>query len=402
MELVTALLRPGIVQTVALGAMLLGLVSGTLGVFAVLRRQSLLGDALSHAALPGVCLGFLWAGARDPGSILAGAFLSGGLAALAVMVIVRNTRIKTDAALGIVLSVFFAVGIVLLTLVQGRSGAGQAGLSSFLFGQAAAILRADLWVMGGVAVLALGLLAAFWKEVKLVTFDAGFAQVQGLPVLALETGLTLLVALAIVVGLQVVGVVLMVAMLIAPAAAARQWVTSLGGMVLLSAGFGVVAGVTGALVSAGARGLATGPVIVLLASALVLVSILLAPGRGLVWARLRALDRRRGLEAERVLLTLQGLAAAHDDPGYRSESGMLDAFHGTSTRRALRHLAARGLIREVRHAPEPTPHWELTGTGRTAATEARASRDRAGYDPGRPGPERSGPGSARDGREEGA
>jgi len=260
------LLQSSIVQTVALGAAILGVVSGVLGCFAVLRRQSLMGDTLSHAALPGVCLGFIAAGTRDLGAILTGAFISGALAALTVMLIIRRTGLKTDAALGVVLSVYFAVGIMLLTWLQGRAGTGQAGLSSFLFGQAAAILRTDLWLMGGITLAALTLVVALWKEFKLVSFDPDYARAQGFPVVALEAALTVMVAIAIVVGLQLVGVILMVAMLIAPAAAARQWVRSLGAMVFLAAFFGMVSGVGGAMISATARGLATGPLVVLIAS----------------------------------------------------------------------------------------------------------------------------------------
>ncbi|NBB83887.1 MAG: iron chelate uptake ABC transporter family permease subunit, partial [Alphaproteobacteria bacterium] len=251
------------VRTVALGAALLGLVSGVLGCFAVLRRQSLLGDTLSHAALPGICLGFLIAGTREIASILAGALVTGVLAALLMLLLTKRSRLKTDAGLGIALSVFFAVGIVLLTHIQGTGNAAQGGLDSFLFGQAAALLRSDLWVMGGIAVVALGLVAAFWKEFKLVSFDPGYARSLGLPVVALEVLLTAMIALAVVIGLQMVGVVLMAAMVIAPAVAARQWVGTLERMVVLAAGVGIVSGVVGAVASALARGLATGPLIVL-------------------------------------------------------------------------------------------------------------------------------------------
>ena len=369
-----ALWTSGIVQTVALGAAILGVTGGVLGAFAVLRRQSLMGDTLSHAALPGVCLGFLWAGTRDLGAILAGAFLTGALAALTVLLITRRTRLKTDAALGIVLSVYFAVGVVLLTHAQAVGGAAQAGLATFLFGQAAAILREDLALMGGVAAGTLGLVALLWKEFKLVAFDPEFARAAGLPVLALETALTLMVALAIVVGLQMVGVVLMVAMLIAPAAAARQWTASLGGMVWLAAGFGALAGVVGAMISATARGLPTGPLVVLVASALVVVSLLLAPGRGVVWQGLEAWRQRRGLAARRVLLTIHRLGAAHGDPGYPAEGGMLDAYHGTATEGALQRLAARGLVERVVHPPEDGAHWVLTEAGREAAERAEGER----------------------------
>ncbi len=364
-----ALLQSNIVQTVALGAAILGVVSGVLGCFAVLRRQSLMGDALSHAALPGVCLGFIVAGSRDLGAILTGAFVTGAIAALTVMLIIRRTRLKTDAALGVVLSVYFAIGIMLLTWLQGRPGTGQAGLSTFLFGQAAAILSSDLWLMGAITLAALALVAALWKEFKLVSFDPDYARAQGFPVVALEAALTVMVAMAIVVGLQLVGVILMVAMLIAPAAAARQWVNSLGAMILLSAAFGVIAGVGGAMVSATARGLATGPLVVLIASAIVLISILFAPRRGLVRRWRDARRQRRDLAARRVLLSVHGLAEAHGDRDYKAEAGMLDTLHGASTRAALAELERDGLVRSVTHEPETSPHWQLTDTGHARARE---------------------------------
>ena len=368
-----ALLGDYTIQTVAIGAALLGAVGGVLGTFAVLRRQSLLGDTLSHAALPGICLGYLWAGARQLESLLAGAFLTGALAAVTVLVIVGRSRLKTDAALGVVLSVFFAVGVVLLTRIQQTGGAGQAGLSTFLFGQAAAMLRGDLVVMGSLAGAALLLVTAFWKEFKLVTFDRDFAAVAGLPVAALDLALTVMIALAIVVGLQLVGVVLMTAMIVAPAVAARQWTHRLEATVLLAAGFGIVAGVSGAVTSAAAAGLATGPVIVLAISAIVLVSLLLAPGRGIVWTALAARAERRRLRGRQVLLTLYRLAKEHHDPAYPAEKGTLDAYHGTETAGVLGRLEAEGLVRPVSHPPEPTPHWKLTSKGRARAEDLTSS-----------------------------
>ncbi|MDN2565509.1 metal ABC transporter permease [Aquibium sp. A9E412] len=351
------------IQNVAIGAALLGIISGVLGCFAVLRKQSLLGDTLSHAALPGVCLGFIVAGARDLGAILTGALATGALAALVVLALTRNSRLKTDAALGIALSLFFAVGIVLLTYIQRLGNAAQGGLDSFLFGQAAAILRGDLWVMGGITLVAVALVAALWKELKLVTFDPVFAASLGLPVLALEVVLTVMIALAVVVGLQMVGVVLMAAMVIAPAVAARQWTGRLESMVVLSALIGMAAGVFGALVSALNRGLATGPLIVLAVSALVLVSLLVAPGRGLLWEAVRHRRAARNLKSQQVLTTLYRLAAHHGAAGYRSEQGSLDTYHGLHTRRALARLAARGLVAPVRHMPQEAVHWRLTPAG---------------------------------------
>lgn len=374
-----ALLSDYTLQNVAMGAAILGAVSGVLGSFAVLRQQSLVGDALSHAALPGVCLGFLAAGARDLGWIMAGALVTGGAAALAILGMTRLSRLKTDAAIGAALSVFFAVGVVLLTVIQRRGGASQAGLETFLFGQAAAILRQDLWIMGAIGAGALGVVALFWKEFKLVTFDPAFARTLGLPVTALEVALTVMVALAVVVGLQMVGVVLMAAMVIAPAVAARQWTSRLGPMVWLAAAIGMGSGIAGAVISALGPGLATGPLIVLAASASVAVSITLAPGRGIVWEAAQRARERRRLRGRQVLGTMLQLSREHGDPAYPAEQGMLDAYHGLGTREVLERLEGRGHVARLTHMPGEGRHWRLTPEG---LTEAERVLDESGGDRG--------------------
>ena len=376
MDELWALARDHTIQNVVLGATFLGVTSGVLGSFAVLRRQSLLGDTLAHAALPGVCLGFLVAGGRDLGFILAGALVTAVLAALLMLLLTRRSRLKTDAALGTALGFSFAVGVVLLTHIQNTAGAAQGGLDSFLFGQAAATLRSDLWIMGGIMAGALALVAAFWKEFKLVTFDPLFAGASGLPVALLDVVLTAMIAFAVVIGLQMVGVVLMASMVIAPAVAARQWVRRLEHMVVLAAVMGVLAGVGGALASAVAANLATGPLIVLAASALVVVSILLAPGRGVLWESVARRRARRSLRGRRVLATLYELAAEHDDPRYPAERGTLDSFHGLDTRPTLDRLEQRGLVERVEHMPDEGPHWELTDAGRREARRALDDVDR--------------------------
>ncbi|MDR5857885.1 metal ABC transporter permease [Halomonas eurihalina] len=364
------LLHDYTIRNVAIGAALLGLISGVLGSFAVLRKQSLLGDTMSHAALPGVCIGFIIAGAREMGIILLGALTTGALAALVMLLLTRNSRLKTDAGLGITLSTSFALGVVLLTHIQNMNNAAQGGLDAFLFGQAAATLRSDLWIMGGITLVALVLVSALWKEFKLVSFDPEFAASLGMPVMWLEVILTVMIALAVVVGLQMVGVVLMAAMIIAPAVAARQWSRRLEGMVMLAAVIGVSGGVFGAVLSALSRGLATGPLIILSVSSVVMVSLLLAPGRGFVWEGVRLWRGRRRLRYQQVLTTLYRLAMHHADPVFRSEQGMLDTYHGHRTRTALRQLQKRGLV-EWRSAPPDEPggakHWVLTTTGHEEA-----------------------------------
>lgn len=276
---VAAFLLDPTVRTVALGAALLGIGSGALGTFAVLRRQSLLGDTMAHAALPGVVAGYLLAGGRDLGAMLTGALVSGTVAALFALYLQRTARVKSDAALGTALSLGFAVGVVLLTVAQRQPGASHAGLDAFLFGQAAATLPSDLGLLALVVGVALGLVALGWKQAKLATFDPDFAAAAGLRVAWIEVALTGLLALAIVIGLQLVGVVLMSAMVVAPAAAARQWSRSLGAMVGLAGVFGLASAVAGALLSATTSGLATGPLVVLVASAIVAFSLAFSPRR---------------------------------------------------------------------------------------------------------------------------
>ncbi len=278
-------------RVVGLGAAMLGAVSGTLGSFALLRRQSLLGDAISHAALPGIALAFLLTGSKAPLALMIGAALAGWLATLAVVGIVAGSRVKYDSALGIALSVFFGVGLVLLTFVQKRPDASQAGLDKFLFGQAAALLVEDLWAMGWLGSLVVLATILLWKEFKLVSLDAEFGASLGLPMRAIDLCLTALLVVAIVIGLQTVGVVLMSAMVVAPAAAARQWTHSLSRMVFLSAGFGVAAGSGGAILSSLVPRLPTGPTIVLALTLFVLVSLIFAPARGIAWRRFRRARR---------------------------------------------------------------------------------------------------------------
>ena len=281
---------------VGTGAALLGTVSGALGTYAVLRRQSLLGDAISHAALPGIAIAFLLTGSKTPLILVFGAAIAGWLGTLLIMSIVRLTRIKYDSVLAIVLSTFFGFGLVLHTLIQRTGNANQAGLDTFLFGQAATILESDVLTIGVLGSIALIIMLIFWKELKLLVFDEGFAASIGFPTRALDILLASLLVIAIVLGLQAVGAVLMSAMLVAPAVAARQWTNRLRLMVLLAGGFGALAGVSGTIISSTASRIPTGPTIVLCATVVVGLSIALAPNRGLLWERIRHHHHRRNLK----------------------------------------------------------------------------------------------------------
>jgi manganese/zinc/iron transport system permease protein len=294
MNALVELLGDYTLRTVALGSALLGVTSGVLGSFAVLRRQGLLGDVLSHAALPGVCLAFLLTGTRTPAVLLAGAAVSCWLGAAALFRVVEETRISEDSAMGIVLSVFFGFGIVLLTFISKRGDAAQAGLNTYLFGQAATLVWENVVTMTVLGVIAIAAVVLWYKEFKLLAFDPEFATSLGYNTRRLGLLLTSVTVVAIVIGLQTVGVVLMAAMLVGPAVAARQWTSRLGRMLVIAAGVGALAGLCGALISMSQPRLPTGPMIILSLTALVVVSLLFAPERGLLWDRRRRRARPGG------------------------------------------------------------------------------------------------------------
>ena len=359
-------------RTVGLGAAFLGIVNGVLGSFAVLRKQSLLGDAISHAALPGIALAFLLTGSKATIVLLLGAAAAGWVGTLLVMNIVKNTRVKYDSALGLVLSVFFGFGLVLLTYIQRMPVASQAGLDTFLFGQAATLLSRDVATIGILGSAVLLIVLAVWKEFKLLCFDPDFALSLGFPIRWLDVLLITLLVTSIVIGLQTVGVVLMSAMVVAPAAAARQWTDRLGAMVAISAFFGALAGAGGALVSSLTARLPAGPTIVLCLTVIVVVSLLAAPNRGVVWKWARERVNRNLLQTEAVLADLYVLAMRHEDPGHGHPISVLRTMsigHG-GVDRSLEVLREKGLVRVTADGT-----WSLTPSGLSEAGRLSGKRE---------------------------
>jgi manganese/zinc/iron transport system permease protein len=269
------------VQTVAIGTAMIGGLTGFIGTFAVVRKQSLYGDAVSHAALPGVAIAFLL-GAREPVLLILGGAVAGWLGLLIVNALARSRRVTLDAALGGMLAVFFGVGLMLLSLIRKHvRGAAEHGLERYLFGQAATLREVDLVPIGVVLLLTLLLVSLLWRPLHVLAFDPELAAVQGWPVATLDALLTALIVLAVVVGLQAVGVVLMSSLLVAPAVAARAWSNRLGPMALIAGVMGAGAGIAGTLLSHTLSGdgvtVPTGPTIVL--SATVLMGVSLIGGR---------------------------------------------------------------------------------------------------------------------------
>lgn len=332
---------------VLLGASLLGVVAGVMGCFALLRRQSLLGDAVSHAALPGVCIAFLITGGKDPLSILIGALLAGFAGSLFILLVVRGSRIKEDSAIGIVLSVFFGVGIVLLTYIKRLPVGNRSGLDTFLFGQAATLMWKDVLLFTVVALLVLTVIIVFYKEFKLLCFDRSFGDSLGLPMRRLEIVLTSLLVVVVVIGLQTVGVILMLAALVTPAAAARQWTDRFLAMLVLAGSFGAISSGLGVLASSSIERMPTGPAIVMVSSAVLIVSLLLAPGRGLVWNFVQSRRLEKRIRHENLLTDLYRLGERQKNWERTVSAPTLMGMRGQSGReiwRTVGQLESRGLL----------------------------------------------------------
>ena len=327
---------------VAVGSMVLGAAAGLLGALAVLQGRSLVGDAVSHSALPGVAVAFLVTGAKDPATLLVGAAIAGVIGAIAMVGIERTQRMRPDVAIGVVLSSFFSLGVVLLTHIASTGGAEQAGLDSYLFGQAAGMVEGDVELMTWLAVGAALGLALGYRALKTSIFDREFAGSLGLPVRLLDIAVTALLVVAVVIGLQTVGAILMVAMLIVPAVVARQLTDRLSRLLPLAAATGAAVGVVGALLSI-ERAVPTGPVIVLVGVAAALVVLMLAPGRGIVWRAIRLARARRRERIGGVLIDLE-TAMHHGPPPTPEELALATARPARDVRRGLRALERAGLL----------------------------------------------------------
>lgn len=273
--------------TVAIGAGLLGILSGIVGVYVVVRRQGLISDAISHSTLPGVCLSFLFLGFKSLEALLIGAFFSGIFAAFLIFTVDLKSKIKFDSALAIVLSTFFGFGMVLLGIIQRKANTNQAGLDKFIFGQAATFLKRDIYFLIGVLIIVLFTVLIFWKELKLFSFDPVFTQTKGFSRNILTSIMIALLVISIVMGIQSVGVILMSTMLIAPPVSARYWTDKFHVMMILSAIFGMISGVLGVFISVAFKNLSTGPVITIIASLIVFFSILFSPKKGLLFKNKR-------------------------------------------------------------------------------------------------------------------
>ena len=301
------------VRYVALGTVLLGASSALVGCFTFLRKKALVGDTIAHSILPGICLSFIIFKTKDPLMLLLGAIVSGWLSVYIVDYISANSKLKPDTAIGLTLSVFFGVGVLLLTHIQHSGNAAQAGLDKFLFGKAASLVQNDVITFGIVSVLLIVTIVVFFKQFSLISFDVHFAKTIGLPVRTFEIILSIITVLAVAIGIQTVGVVLMAAMLITPAAAARFWTDKLKVMIVIAAFIGGISGIFGAFISFTAPSMPTGPWIVVVLSIIAIGSMLVAPKNGAISKIRKQKKNQRKILEDNIVKLLYKLGEKEND-----------------------------------------------------------------------------------------
>ncbi|GGC18349.1 manganese transport system membrane protein MntC [Parapedobacter defluvii] len=360
------------VRYVVLGNVLLSASAAMVGAFILLQKKALVGDAVSHSVLPGICAAFLFSGSKNTALMLVGAFITGWLALVTIDYIAAKSKLKKDAAIGLVLSVFFGAGMVMMTYIQQSGNAAQSGLDHFIFGKAATLIGTDLVIFSVLAAVLLIAVGLFFKAFALVAFDRPYAEALGYPVRKLDLLLTSLTVLAVVTGITAVGVVLMAAMLVTPAAAARYWTDNIRRMVAIAVAFGVFAGLAGAYISYTAPAMPTGPWMVVVSSVIAFLSFFFAPKKGIVPKLYTQRKNQRIIAEENTLKMFYHLGEqnSHFNGGRDlTELTRTREVNETLLKTTLRRLVSRQLLETKGH------QWALTDAGyRKAARVVRLHR----------------------------
>lgn len=355
-------------QVVLAATTMLGIASGFVGTLLLLRKRALLSDTVSHATLPGIALAFillvsLGFEGKDFFALILGALATGALSVLCVQAIRAGTRLKDDAALAIVLSGFFALGLVFLGFATRLEGGSAAGLTGYIYGKTASMILRDMQLIGAVALVCAVICGLLLKEFTLLCFDADFAASQGWPVYWLDLLLMTLIVVVTVIGIQSVGLILVVAMLVIPAAAARFWTDELGPMMLIAGVIGGASGFIGTLLSALFRDMPAGAIIVLSGTALFVVSLFFGTRRGALvrsWSQMRLTARVRRQHLLRAALEFE---ETQGRPAFRGEDLLpYRSWKASLLRRILGRAARRG---DLQRQPDRT--FTLTESGRRDA-----------------------------------
>ena len=352
------LLRDPNVMLVVVGTMFLGASAALVGAFSFLRKQSLIGDAIAHSILPGVVLAFLFTSSKNPFYLMIGALISGWISVMGINYIQNYTKLKGDAAIAIVLSFFFALGIMFLTYAQHLNSLNASGLDHFLFGKAAAMNSNDVMAFSILSLLVLLAVIFFRRAFILLSFDMDFAKSRGLPVRYYEVLLSSLTILAIALGIQAVGMILMAALIITPAAASRQWTNKMDRFLSLAVLFGVLAAYSGSFLSYSAPKMPTGPWIVMALSLITFVSVIFAPEKGLLARRRVKRRNKKKILHENIIKAFYQLSEKADVEFLTADDLSLHLnYDKQRVIRALQSLKRKGFVYKV------DPKWSLSSEG---------------------------------------
>lgn len=349
------------IYLIFLGIILLGIASGLVGSFTFLRKRALIGDSIAHAVFPGVALGFIVSQSKDPVYLIVGAAFTGFLSILAVNTIVKHSKLKSDTAIALVLSVFFGVGVLLFTYIQHNFNSSQTGLDKFLFGKAASMLQADIIWLAVICVLVIVTILFFYRDFLSISFDKEFAETTGINVKRAEILLSLLTILVIVVGVQIVGIVLMAALLVTPASSARFWTERLKTMLVLSALIAAISGVLGVLISSSLVKMPTGPWIVISLSVIAIFSIFFSPKRGVLSRYKKRKSIQNKMLEDNVLKTFYHLSENKENLNQNQKmSDLLERrfFEIKKLKKGIKNLKSKNLLEQVNEL-----EFKLTDTG---------------------------------------
>ncbi len=344
---------------VVLGSSIIGCLSGIISIYIVFRDRSLLGDVIAHAALPGIVLAFLILQSKEILWLLTGAIISSLFSLWFIHKIIQYKKIKLDTAFAVILSVFFGLGVLLINYAQKVERLDTAGIEIFLFGQASSLIRSDIILISILSILIVTVVCLFWKELRFLSFDPEYMAILKFPVRKINMLLDMLIIISIVIGLKTVGVVLMAAMVIAPAAAARQWTSSYLLLTFLAGLFGASAGGLGALLSSFWVQTPTGPTIIIVLTAIVFFSLFFAPRKGLLEKWFQHRNRKNQLLAKVLLQNIYALSLQHKNSFHAHSENVIQSMNHNRPIKSELYLANNlGWI-----ADSGNKQWRLTPKG---------------------------------------
>ena len=345
-------------RVIAIGIFFLSISSAMVGCFSFLRKQSLIGDAVAHGVLPGICLSFLLFENKNIYVLLWGASLTAWLSIATIQFVYNRSKIDKDTSMGIILSVFFGFGIVLLTIIQGKSASAQAGLDKFIFGKAASMIDTDVITIVIISVFIIITIILLYKNLVIVSFDESFAKTIGLKVGLFKFILTMMTVLVIVIGIQSVGIVLISALLITPPVTARFWTNKLNFMILIACVFSIISGFGGTYISYTYENMPTGPWIVVFMSIFAFISFAIAPQKGFISKLYNDFLNKRKIEDENILKTMYALIEDNPTENYSLQSILKKKMQNPMrAKNTINRLCNQGFITKVNE------HLELTHQG---------------------------------------